>query len=936
MERDHLNLLMKTLRFAFPLLAAGAASRAATDIHSDAHGVTLTGGAYVTRVEVWSDRIVRVTRWPASAAAPQGTSLAVIAKPQDVKWRSTDVGDQVTLETLAVRVRLDRTTGAVQFLDAASEPRLAETPNGSALTPATVGGVSTWRVRQTFALATDEGIYGLGQHPDGFMNHRGTNVHLQQENRIVGVPMLVSSRGYGVLWDNPAVTDVRVGAGELETIPTAQFFDEAGRPGGLTARYYRGRNFDTLVSVRIDPQIAFKWNDTPPSGLPRDNFSVRWNGFLEAKEAGDYQLVATVDDGVRFWIDDRLIIDAWKSTDTRPQRGKMTFAAHSRHKVRMEYFQGEWSSTAYLAWELPPDPATLTWASEAGDAVDYYFILGPELDEVAAGYRGLTGSVPMFPQWTWGFWQCRERYESQQEILDVVAEYRRRGIPLDGIIQDWQYWQPGQWGSHDFDPARYPDPTAMVDAVHRANAHIAISVWSRFDLGLAHTAELMAAGALYPPVYPNVWPKGQGKWYDPFNPEGRRLYWKYLSEKLFARGFDGWWMDASEPELGGNWGEMRELTTAAGPGAKVFNAYPLMHSTGVYQGQRAESSGKRVFILTRSAYPGQQRNAAVTWSGDTHGDWEVLRQQIPAGLNFSVTGIPYWNTDIGGFFGGDPADPQYAELFTRWFQFGVFCPMFRVHGTGKPKEIWRFDEATQRILIEYIHLRYRLLPYIYSVAWKVTHEGSTMLRPLVMDFRADPKARDIPDQFLFGPALMVNPVTTPGSTKRAVYLPALSLVEGPVGNPWIDFWTGQSYAGGQTIEAAASIDKIPLFVRAGSIMPYGPEVQYAAEKPADPLELRVYRGADGNFTLYEDEGDNYDYEHGAYATIPLHWDEQGQTLTIGERQGEYPGMLSERTIRVVWVSPGHGSGLAPTETADVEVHYSGRTTSIRAAEPRAD
>ena len=764
---------------------------AAVPQHDD-RGVTLAGDSQTTRVEVWSERIVRVTHRPTAAPAKAAASLVVITRPQDTLWKFADAPDHVALETPALRVHVDKATGAVQFLDAGGQTVLAETAGGSTFTPATVGGVATWRVRQTFALAPDEGIYGLGQHPDGFMNHRGTSVHLQQENRIVGVPVLVSSRGYGVLWDNAAVTDVDVGKG---------------------------------------------------------------------------------------------------------------------------------------------DARTLAWTAEAGDAADYYFILGPELDAVVAGYRALTGTAPMFPQWTFGFWQCRERYQTQEELLGVVAEYRRRGLPLDGIIQDWQYWKPGEWGSHDFDPARYPDPTAMVDEVHRAHAHIIVSIWPRFDLGLAHTAELEQAGALYAPVYPNVYPKGQGRWYDPFHPDGRRLYWKFLAEKLFARGFDGWWMDASEAELGGKWGEMRELTTAAGPGAKVFNAYPLMHSTGVYQGQRAASGDKRVFILTRSAYAGQQRNSAVTWSGDTRGNWEVFAQQIPAGLNFSVSGIPYWNTDIGGFFGGNPADPKYAELFTRWFQFGAFCPMFRVHGTGKPKEMWRFDEATQRILADYDRLRYHLLPYIYSVAWRVTHAGDTMLRPLVMDFRRDANVRDIADQFLFGPALMANPVTKAGATTRSVYLPVLSSAEEPAGAKWTDFWTGESLAGGQRLETAAPLATMPLFVRAGAILPYGPAVQYAAEKPDAPLELRVYRGADGDFTLYEDEGDNYNYEHGAFATIPLHWDERAQTLTIGGRHGEFPGMLRERTFRVVWVAPGHGSGLALTETADAEVHYTGGKMSVRWTPP---
>jgi alpha-D-xyloside xylohydrolase len=346
-----------------------------------------------------------------------------------------------------------------------------------------------------------------------------------------------------------------------------------------------------------------------------------------------------------------------------------------------------------------------------------------------------------------------------------------------------------------------------------------------------------------------------------------------------------------------------------------------MHSTGVYQGQRAETSDKRTFILTRSAFTGQQRNAAVTWSGDTHGDWQTFKKQIPAGLNFVATGIPYWNTDIGGFFGCNPDDPKYTELFTRWFQFGAFCPMFRVHGTDKPKEMWRFDADTQKILIAYDQLRYHLLPYIYSVSWMVTDRNYTMMRPLVMDFRTDANVFNIPDQFLFGPALMACPVTKAGAAKRGVYLPA--------GTSWIDFWTGETYQGGQKIEAPSPIETMPLFVRAGSIIPYGPDIQYAEQK-ADPIELRVYRGADGAFTLYEDEGDNYNYEKGAYSTIPIQWNEAKQTLTIGKRQGEFPGMLKQHTFHIVWVSPGNGVGVSSTATADAVVSYDGTALNVRA------
>jgi alpha-D-xyloside xylohydrolase len=361
-----------------------------------------------------------------------------------------------------------------------------------------------------------------------------------------------------------------------------------------------------------------------------------------------------------------------------------------------------------------------------------------------------------------------------------------------------------------------------------------------------------------------------------------------------------------------------------------------MHTTSIYEGQRAQTSDKRVFILTRSAYAGQQRNAAVAWSGDIHGTWDVFRNQIPAGINFSLSGIPYWNTDTGGFFGDSPSDPKYAELFTRWFQFSAFCPMFRVHGDAtadcieptkkdRPgKEMWQFPPDTQKILIAYDKLRYHLLPYIYSDSWKVTKEGSTMMRGLVMDFQHDPQVYNVPDQYMFGTALMVNPVTQPGAQTRKVYLPADA--------SWTDFWTGQTTPGGQSVDAAAPIETLPLYVRAGSIIPYGPEVQSTMEKE-DPIELRIYRGADGAFTLYEDEGDNYNYEKGTYATISFKWDDKNGLLTIGERKGKFPGMLERRTFRVVWVAPGHGAGLDSTDKADAEIAYDGHEIAIHAPLP---
>jgi alpha-D-xyloside xylohydrolase len=513
-------------------------------------------------------------------------------------------------------------------------------------------------------------------------------------------------------------------------------------------------------------------------------------------------------------------------------------------------------------------------------------------------------------------------------MIGIVQQYRNLGVPLDGIIQDWQYWTNGGWGSHAFDPLRYPNPAQMVKDLHAMNAHVLISVWPKFDLGTENFNAMEKAGALFPPVLASAFPKGQQKWYDPFDPNGRKTYWSLVSKDLFSLGFDGWWLDASEAEFSGKWGEFRNFKTAAGSGAEVFNAYPLMHTSGLAQGQRAELDKKRVVILTRSAYAGQQRNSAITWSGDIHGNWDVFAKQIPAGLNFSISGIPYWNSDIGGFFGmgatgypgANPKNKAYQEEFTRWFQFGAFCPMFRVHGTGGGKELWQWDQPTQEILKKYIQLRYRLLPYIYSVSWQVTSHGGTMMRPLMMDFSDDNNALEVGDQYLFGPMMMVNPVTYPNAVTREVYLPGQG--------GWYDFWTGKREIGGQKVEANASIETLPLFVRAGSILPLGPVKQYVSEKPADPIELRVYRGANGSFTLYEDEGDNYDYEKGKFATIPLAWDDARGVLTMGARHGKFPGMLKERTFRVVFVTEAHGAGGEETKNADAIVKYSGKATTV--------
>jgi alpha-D-xyloside xylohydrolase len=564
-------------------------------------------------------------------------------------------------------------------------------------------------------------------------------------------------------------------------------------------------------------------------------------------------------------------------------------------------------------------PNTLYLSSEVADMIDYYFLYGPEFDQLVSGYRELTGAAPMFGKWAYGFWQCKNRYQSQEELLSVAHRYRELDIPVDNIVQDWFWWNT--MGEPVFNK-NYPDPKGMIEDLHRNHFHLMISVWPYFRPGSPIYEDMDKRGFFIAKTKVGGFhPAGQAL-YDAFNPAARAYYWGLMNKALFSIGVDAWWLDTVEPETEGR--ETNILVTnkvAIGSGARYANLYPLMATSAVYQGQRAATDEKRVFILSRSAFAGAQRNAVTAWSGDVPASFESFKRQIPAGLNFSVSGVPYWTTDIGGFILGHPSDPAYRELFVRWFQYGTFCPIFRVHGTRDPNEneLWSYGRQAQEVLTKYDTLRYRLLPYIYSLAWRVTDESYTMMRPLVMDFRNDENAQRIGEQFMFGTALLVNPVTDPGVDSWRLYLPPTA---------WYDFWTGERIAGGKFINAAAPLETLPLFVRAGSILPMGPFLQYTSEKPADPIELRIYPGADGDFVLYEDEGDSYQYEKGAHATIRMHWDDARQTLTIAERQGEFPGMLERRTFNIVWVGAGHGAGVASAQVVDKPVEYTGSTVTV--------
>lgn len=556
--------------------------------------------------------------------------------------------------------------------------------------------------------------------------------------------------------------------------------------------------------------------------------------------------------------------------------------------------------------------------TDVDDEMDFYFIYGPEFDQIIEGIRHLTGDAPMLPKWAYGYIQSKERYISQEELIDIAREYRERELPIDGIVLDWQSWTGELWGQKTLDPQRFPDPSEMMRQLHALHVKLMVSIWPIMKEGGDNHREMSEHGYLL----------GNQATYDAFTDGARRLYWEQVHAGLFSHGVDAWWCDCTEP-FEADWTgqvkpepEQRMLINTAEAkrylDPEYINAYSLLHSKGIYEGQRSVTDHKRVVNLTRSAYAGQHRYGTITWSGDISANWETLRKQIADGLNFCVTGSSYWTMDIGAFFvrnqenlwfwNGDynegVADLGYRELYVRWFQFGAFLPIFRSHGTDTPREIWRFGEPGDlfyEALVKYLKLRYRLMPYIYSLAGAVAHRCYTMYRVLAFDYREDPRVHDIDDQFLFGPAFLVAPVTTamyygPNSRKlhdvrkmRQVYLPS---------GGWYDFWTDEHLEGGKTIDAKADLDTLPLFVRAGSIIPMGPDVQHTGEQPEAMLLLKVYPGQDGSFTLYEDEGDTYHYENGAYSMIEMSWDDTNRRLTIGPRIGSFPGMPEHRQFMV--------------------------------------
>ncbi len=709
--------------------------------------VQFTMQSGMLNVTVCTPTIIRVWCTPGSTFVAKDFTAIIKTSWDAVSYTVTEPPGQVWIATSAISVSVTTSTGAINFGDLSGSSLALN--SGNDMAASTTFPDAPYSFTTPFTIASNEAIYGLGQYEhDSSITYNGRNVTLypQQYTSVYVVPFAVSSKGYGILWDNSL-------------------------------------------------------------------WSIQW------------------------------------------QQNNTVMNIHA-------------NSSPFL---------------------DYYFIYGPAVDSVISGYRLATGNAPMFGKWAYGYIQSKCQYGSQAEILNIAKEFRNRKLPIDMIVQDWNWWTA--CGSHIFN-SNYPDPSAMCDSIHKLHEHCMLSIWPAFASGTANYNELNAAGCLEASDY-------NGEYFNPFNPVCDSIYWRQIKDAIMPKGFDAFWHDATE-------GSMYQNLDWRCP------AYSSVQCKTTYEGRRLYDASKRVYTLTRSAWAGQQHFATTVWSGDIDSAWSTFRKEIAGGLNFCLSGIPYWCDDIGGYWTNCD-----SEKMVRWFQFGAFCPMFRVHGCGD-KEPWRYDTTAVPILTNYMNLRYRLLPYIYSLASMVTNQGYTIMRGLVMDFQSDPTVRSISNQYMFGPAIMVNPVTTPGSTTRQVYLPA---------GKWWNFWTGTQVNGGTTITGSAPLQTIPLYVRAGSIVPMGPELQYATEKPADTVELRVYSGANGSFSLYEDENDNYNYEQGQYATIPITYIDNPQNVIIGVRSGSFAGMDQKKVFNIVYVKSNHGVGEGQTENPDCQLVYAGAQIS---------
>lgn len=955
---------MKSRHLTFTLASALLVTSCATRPYEKSDtGVTVNvrdvneNGTRLVRLQVLGDKLIRVSATPDKKFA-DNPSLVVVEQKSTPRFEVVETDSSVQVVTSQLTADVLLASGDVKFFDSEGKLILAEDNGGRSFTPIEVEGKKAYTVRQLFESVNDEeGIYGLGQHQADEWNYKGKNEELFQYNTKVSVPFVVSTDNYGILWDSYSLCRWGNPADYKQLGGVFKLYDKDGKEGALTGTYVPAQG-ETLVQREdsIYFEHLIRGDLAHVVNLPQNfNFAgahVTYEGSIEADETGLYRFILYYSGYQKVYLDNELIVPERWRTAWNPNSFKFSAELEAGRRIPIKI---EWEpdgSVAYCGLRVysPTDAdeqLKMSWWGEMQEQIDYYFVYGDSMDDVISGYRTLTGKAPIMPKWAMGYWQSREKYNTQEEVLSTFTEFRKRNIPIDNIVIDWLHWKEDSWGSHEFDPVRFPDPKGMVDSIHDMDGRVMISVWPKFYVTTDHYKEFDEKGWMYKlPVTDSIrdWvgPGYLSSFYDAYDPEARKLFWQQMYEHYYPLGIDAWWMDASEPNI-------RDCTdiqyrkdlitpTALGPSTEYFNAYALMNAEAIYDGQRGVDPDKRVFLLTRSGFAGEQRYSTATWSGDIATRWEDMAAQISAGLNFAMSGVPYWTMDIGGFCvenryvkaqqefnktGKENADlKEWRELNTRWYQFGAFAPLFRAHGQWPFREVFNIapeSHPAYKSILYYTKLRYNLMPYIYSLAGMTYYNDYTIMRPLVMDFPADKNVRDIKDEYMFGPDLLVAPVYTYGARSRKVYFPA---AEG-----WYDFYTGKFIAGGQTLDIAAPYERIPLFVRAGSILPVGGDIQSTAEVSTEPVTLFVAAGADGSFTLYDDEGINYNYEKGMKSTISLSYDNATSTLTIGNREGEYPGMSQSRKFNIVKVDPTHPVAFDKKATGKM-VDYTGKEIKI--------
>ncbi|MCE1154595.1 MAG: DUF5110 domain-containing protein [Bacteroidales bacterium] len=906
--------------------------------------------ARTIRLQVITPDIIRVMASPGQQIEERESLITVARTGRQTPWDLQQRGDSILLKTATTHALVSLLTGEITFTDTLGNIVLQEQHGGGTTFDAIeVEGRKAYSMRQVFESPADEAFYGLGQHQGDEFNWKGRNEELFQYNTKVSVPFILSSRNYGILWDNYSL--MRFGDPRPYSNLDALFtvYDKAGKAGGLTATYMvnkdPGNVFVERQEAKVDYEDIFTIRNFP-EGFPFNHAAIRWEGAIQPRETGVFRFNLYYAGYTTVYVDDSLVVkERWRTAwNPNSYKFELKLEAGKRHSLRIEWQPD--GGTSYIGLKaLSPVPDAeqqkLSMWSEMGPYLDYYFIKGSSADEVISGYRTLTGKAPIMPKWAMGFWQSRERYKTQDELLAALKGFRRRNIPIDNIVLDWNYWPDDAWGSHDFDTNRFPDPKAMVDSIHALDARIMLSVWPKFYASTEHFKQFEQIGAMYMQAVKDsirdwVGPGYIGSFYDAYNAEAREIFWKQMKAKLYPLGIDAWWMDASEPNI-------RDCTpmdyrkalcgpTALGPSAEYFNAYALMNAQAIYEGLKKEDPNQRVFQLTRSGFAGLQRYATATWSGDIATRWEDMKAQIPAGINFAMSGIPYWTMDNGGFCvekryerapEGSADRDEWRELNARWHQFGAFVPLFRTHGQYPFREIWNIapeNHPAYAAILYYTQLRYRLLPYIYSLAAKTWFDDYTLMRGLMMNYPDDKATAGVGDQFLFGNNLMVCPVYEYKARTRPVYFPA--------GTDWYDLYSGKKFNGGRRLTVDAPYERIPVFVPAGAIVPMGDVVQHTNE-PQNRITLYVFAGNNGRFTLYDDEGVNENYRNGMYSKIALHYDDATRTLTLDDREGSYEGMAREREFRVILVSDTRATGIDTEATEVQSIRYTGNKQTVR-------